>query len=108
MMDVTKEEIIKRLNSNTAAGWVLFEARNLMNTFEGYLDGDEKDIPIKTITRTELNHRLSDTIENLVDTVIGLIYPEEQPEEENYDAVIEILDVVIPDTMFGDITWKLK
>lgn len=86
---MNKEEIIKKLNENKPMRFVLFEARNLMLTFKGYLDDVEKDIEIATVTGCR--HHMVDTIENLMNAVMGAIIPEALDDGDLWDEVYWLL-----------------
>jgi hypothetical protein len=97
---MNKEELIKKVNENSSAAWLLFEIKNLEVTFG--LDGDgpmNRDVfQFKNIAGR--NHSMADTIENLLEVFMEMVY-EETPEDEEWDKAYDLIQGLELDSIRG-------
>lgn len=94
-----RKELVEKINGNTPAAWLLFEHDNLSRTF---MDSDAT----RVMTQTRLTHTMADTLENLMDVFMQLIWgtvPEDELWDEAYDQIMSLRILSIG---HGHVTWE--
>ena len=91
---MNKQEIINRLAANTAACWIMWEIRNLKDTFE---EPDDFEIKMNGVYKGKngSGHSMADVTENMVNSLMKLIgiYSENGDQDYEYYDIFDTLEI---------------
>lgn len=91
---LSKTQIVNRLAANTAACWIMWEIRNLKDTFE---DPNNYSLKANGMYKRPPKHFMADAIENMVNSLmklIGIDHADPNEEDRRYD-IFDTLDITL-------------